>query len=98
MGIGPAHRFQTCRKIAGRKARLHLTPILAVLATMTIASGFDFEGLFSGGLDHPAIEYATRPVHNAISELNVKLQEGKTSLTFAGSPERRQVSSAESAT
>lgn len=57
---------------------------LVALATTTLLAGFDFEGLFSGGLNHPAIQYYIQPPHNAVTDLNVKLQEGSISLAFAG--------------
>jgi len=40
------------------------------------------EGVFEGGLDHPAIQYATRPLHDPIAELNRKLDEGALQLSF----------------
>jgi hypothetical protein len=42
----------------------------------------DLDGLFRGGLEHPAIEYATRPPRDAIAELNRKLREGAATLQF----------------
>lgn len=56
------------------------------LAGAAIAIAVDFSGPFSGELDHPAIEYATRPEHNAIAELNRRIQDGKVRLTFDGTP------------
>jgi hypothetical protein len=58
--------------------------LLLGLTVVTAAAGFEFSGLFSGGLDHPAIEYATRPAHNVISDLNREIQAGKRQLTFDG--------------
>jgi len=58
--------------------------VLAGLAIAAVAAGFEFYGLFPGGLDHPAIEYATRPAHNVVSELNRKIQQGEIRLTFNG--------------
>ena len=34
--------------------------------------------------DHPSIEYSTRPVNNAVSNLNRKIQDGTVRLTFDG--------------
>ena len=38
----------------------------------------DLAGVFTGALEHPAIEYSTRPVHDPVAALNTKLDEGKT--------------------
>src|SRR5580692_10722368 len=55
------------------------------LAVLLIVSGAvllgDLAGVFTGALDHPAIEYSTRPVHDPVAALNGRLDEGKT-LTF----------------
>src|SRR5579872_4518242 len=59
---------------------------VALVAGLAAAAGLDLDGPFAGELDHPAIAYATRPEHNAVSELNAKLQEGKTRLAFEGTP------------
>jgi hypothetical protein len=37
----------------------------------------DLTGVFTGALDHPAIEYSTRPVEDPAAVLNRKLDEGK---------------------
>jgi hypothetical protein len=51
---------------------------LAVLLIVTSMLGLgDLTGVFTGALDHPAIEYSTRPVHDPVAELNRKLDEGK---------------------
>src|SRR5437899_6430877 len=39
-------------------------------------------GAFSGSLDHPAIQYETRPTKDAIAELNRKLDSGAVHLEF----------------
>ena len=51
---------------------------LAVLLIVTgvVALG-DLTGVFTGALDHPAIEYSTRPVADPVALLNRKLDEGK---------------------
>jgi hypothetical protein len=52
------------------------------LAVLLIVSGAvllgDLAGVFTGALDHPAIEYSTRPVHDPVAALNRRLDEGKT--------------------
>jgi hypothetical protein len=52
---------------------------LAVLLIVT--GGFvlgDLTGVFTGALDHPAIEYSTRPVEDPVAVLNRKLDDGKS--------------------
>lgn len=58
--------------------------VLAGLILVATAAGFEFEGLFPGGLDHPAIQYATRPADGVVSELNNKIERGEIRLTFDG--------------
>jgi len=52
-----------------------------VLAIAACAFG-DLEGVFVADLDHPAIEYRTRPLKDAVSELNRKIQRGEVRLNF----------------
>ncbi|HVO97045.1 MAG TPA: hypothetical protein VMT15_03220 [Bryobacteraceae bacterium] len=58
------------------------------LAALWIATGAlalaDLAGVFSGALDHPAIEYSTRPVDDPAARLNRRLDHG---LTLAFEPE-----------
>ncbi|HEV2688728.1 MAG TPA: hypothetical protein VGV35_09245 [Bryobacteraceae bacterium] len=56
------------------------------LVCITAALALDFTRPFPGDRDHPAIEYGVRPEHNAISELNAKLRDGKIRLAFDGTP------------
>ena len=52
---------------------------LAVLLIVAGAVGLaDLTGVFTGALDHPAIEYQKRAVHDPVAELNRKLDAGKT--------------------
>ena len=37
----------------------------------------DLAGVFTGELDHPAIQYSTRPVHDPVAALNAKLDAGQ---------------------
>src|SRR5689334_23884946 len=60
--------------------------LLAGLACITAAMALDFSGPLPADHDHPAIEYAARPEHNVISELNARLRDGKTRLAFDGVP------------
>ena len=41
-------------------------------------------GAFMGSSDDPAIRYSTAPLNNAVVEVNKKLQDGTTQLTFEG--------------
>ena len=41
-------------------------------------------GAFMGSANDPAIRYSTAPLNNAVVELNEKLQDGTTQLTFEG--------------
>ena len=57
----------------------------AVLAGLSVATVLGQRGgAFRASRDHPAIEYSTGPVSNAISELNRKIQEGSLQFTFDG--------------
>jgi hypothetical protein len=53
---------------------MRLTVLLIV--TCVVALG-DLTGVFTGALDHPAIEYSTRPVADPVALLNRKLEEGQ---------------------
>jgi hypothetical protein len=55
----------------------------AALITGAAAAG-DLEGLFTGGLDHPAIGYATRPARDTAAELNLEIRQGLAQLKFEG--------------
>jgi hypothetical protein len=52
------------------------------LAVLLIVTGAvllgELAGVFTGALDHPAIEYSTRPVHDPVAALNKRLDEGQT--------------------
>lgn len=51
---------------------------LAVVLIGTCAVALaDLTGVFTGALDHPAIEYSTRPVADPVALLNRKLEEGQ---------------------
>jgi hypothetical protein len=53
--------------------------VLLIVAGAIVAA--DLTGVFTGALEHPAIEYATRPVHNPVDELRRKL-DGGTALDY----------------
>jgi hypothetical protein len=65
-----------------RQLRAGGKALLALVACA--AAGGEFEGLFSGSINHPAIEYGIRRPHNAVSDLNVNLLDGTLRLTSAG--------------
>jgi hypothetical protein len=56
----------------------------ALLTTLAMAFA-DLGGMFSGGLQHPAIQYYTRAVTDPVFQLNRKLQAGEVQLKFSGS-------------
>ena len=56
--------------------------LLAGFAGLAAAAAVDFEGLFSAGRNNPAIGYAVRPAHNAITELNAKMRAGAVRLAY----------------
>ena len=53
-----------------------------VIACAAAGAAGDLEGLFRGGLDHPAIGYPSRPSKDAVAQLNRKLREGAATLQF----------------
>jgi hypothetical protein len=59
------------------------TPICAsiLLASAALLWG-DLTGVFSGGLDHPAIDYAGREVNDAAAVLNRRIQKGSVRLRY----------------
>ena len=54
-----------------------------VLAMLAAAFG-ELSGGFAGSLDHPAIQYDTRPTHDPVAVLNRKIQDGRVQLRFEG--------------
>lgn len=52
-----------------------------VLLSVAFASG-DRKGMFLPDKDSPAIEYGMRPTTDAVSQLNLKIQQGKVHLKF----------------
>jgi hypothetical protein len=56
--------------------------ILTVIATSVAFA--NLEGVFLPGLDHPAIQYHTRPTNDPVAQLNHEIQEGKVQLKFDG--------------
>jgi hypothetical protein len=53
---------------------MRLALLLIVTGAVALA---DLTGVFTGALDHPAIEYSTRPVADPVAVLNRKLEAGK---------------------
>src|SRR5579862_6995244 len=59
--------------------------LLAAGVLSTFAAAYaDLGGMFSGGLQHPAIQYYSRPVKDPVYELNRKIQAGQVKLRFDG--------------
>jgi hypothetical protein len=56
---------------------------VGVLATLAVAFA-ELGGMFSGGLQHPAIQYYTRPVTDPVYQLNRQIQDGTVRLKFDG--------------
>ena len=54
-----------------------------VFAALAAAFG-ELSGGFAGSLDHPAIQYDTRPTHDAVAALNHKIENGQVQLRFEG--------------
>ena len=58
--------------------------LVAGLAGMAVGAAFQFSGLFSGDPDSRAIQYTTGIPHNAVSELNRRIDDGKILLKSDG--------------
>jgi hypothetical protein len=63
-----------------------LGQILLVFGGVAVAGAAtsEFAEIFSGDSEQPAIGYGSRPLRNAVSELNAKIEEGKVQLTPDG--------------
>jgi len=66
------------------RVALAATASLCLLARRPIVVGAQRGGMFLGSSEDPAIAYSTAPLHNAVSELGAKLQDGSVRLTFDG--------------
>ena len=64
------------RRVAG-------TAIVGIIAALGCALVVAQAGIFVSR-DHPAIQYSTRPTHDAVAELNERLGKGDLQLSFAG--------------
>jgi hypothetical protein len=60
----------------------HMILLSGLMVTMVARAFGDLEGVFVADPDHPAIEYSTRSLKDAVSELNRKIQAGKVRLNF----------------
>jgi hypothetical protein len=57
--------------------------LVAGLVFVAAAFAFgDLHGVFSTDINHPAIEYSTRPVTDPVSRLNLEIRQGKVHLAF----------------
>ena len=64
---------------------MRLPALFAVFMLVTVAVAFgDLQGVFVPDLDHPAIQYTTRPLKDRVSELNRRIRSGGVQLKFDG--------------
>ena len=68
-----------------------MRPTLGLVAAATALTGLSVAtvaaqrgGVFRGSRDHPAIQYSSGPVDNAVSRLNRRIRDGAVALTFDG--------------
>lgn len=67
------------------RVRSVVAACVGLVTAHVVAVQHDGAGRWVGVLDeHPAIEYATRPVHDAVARLNDALEHGAASLAFDG--------------
>src|SRR5579871_3940829 len=59
--------------------------ISAGILTAYAAAFGDLAGMFTGGLQHPAIQYYSRPLSDPVHDVDRKIQEGDLRLKFDGS-------------
>jgi len=58
---------------------------IVLIALLAVAAAFaELSGSFSAALDHPAIQYDTRPPSDPVAVLNRKIQAGSVQLRFEG--------------
>lgn len=58
--------------------------VMGLVASTAVVSFGQRGGVFRASRDHPAIEYSTGPVNNAITRLNQRLQDGVVQLDYRG--------------
>lgn len=61
---------------------MRCTLALATVVIFSASAVAQFDGLFDGSPEHPAIEYADRPGRDPVAELNRKVQKGTVELKF----------------
>jgi hypothetical protein len=61
-------------------------PFFVGVVCVGLAAALDLSAPFRGDRDDAVIGYAVRPEHNAVSELNARLQDGSVRLVFDGTP------------
>ena len=67
------------------RASAWLAMVAATLGGVTVTTtGQLTERPLTGALTHPAIEYATRPTHDAVAELTRRIETGTATLAFDG--------------
>ena len=63
--------------------RIRSPALFAIALSLSAVTAFgDLEGMFDGGIDHPAIEYHKRAAKDQVAELNRRIDEGKVQLQF----------------
>ena len=69
-----------------RSAVMRVAPAFVAVCCLLMCRplGAQRGGMFLGSSEDPAIAYSTAPLHNAVSEVNAKLQDGSVRLTFDG--------------
>lgn len=70
--------------VSSRASYIGFMKLAALWIAASALALADLAGVFSGALEHPAIEYATRPVDDPAAQLNRRLDQG---LTLAFEPE-----------
>ena len=64
-------------------SRIRSPALFAIALSLSAVTAFgDLEGMFDGGLNHPAIEYRKRAAKDQVAELNRRIEEGKVQLQF----------------
>lgn len=73
-------------RIAERRTRLRLLISLALLALLIVHArprlDAQHAGAFMGSIEDPSITYSTSQLHNAVSDVNAKLQQGAMQFAF----------------
>jgi hypothetical protein len=78
-----AHQFDVLLLLKMSLSAIRSPVLLAFALSLSAVTAFgDLEGMFEGGIDHPAIEYHKRAAKDPVAELNRRIDEGKIQLQF----------------